>query len=129
MNSVNDKVLDNTSPTTSLSKEEKNWAMFCHLSGLAGILIPLGNIIAPLIIWVLKRDEMPFLNDQGKEALNFQISVTIYIFISAILILVIVGILLLIAIGLFATIFEIIAAINAADGKKYRYPLTIRFVK
>ena len=129
MNSTNEKLSDNTLNPSSLSKEEKNWAMFCHLSGLAGILIPLGNIIAPLIIWVLKRDEMPFLNDQGKEALNFQISVTIYLFVSAILILVIVGIFLLIAIGLFSTIFTIIAAINAADGKKYRYPLTIRLIQ
>jgi hypothetical protein len=129
MNSVNEKLSENTSSSVSLSKEEKNWAMYCHLSGLAGVLIPLGNIVAPLIIWVLKRDEMPFLNDQGKEALNFQISVTIYLFVSAILILVIVGIFLLIAIGLFSTIFTIIAAVKAADGVKYRYPLTIRLVK
>jgi len=127
MNSINNKPTENTS--TPYSKEEKNWAMYCHLSGLLGVLIPFGNIVAPLIIWQLKRDELPFVNDQGMEALNFQISITIYLFVSLILLFVVVGFFLLIAIGLFSTIFTIIAAVNAADGIKYRYPLSIRFVK
>lgn len=126
MNTIN-----NTTEKTSgsFSKDEKNWAMYCHLSGLLGVIIPFGNIVAPLIIWQLKRDELPFVNDQGKEALNFQISITIYLFASAILILIIIGIFLLLAIGLLSTIFAIIAAINAADGIKYRYPLTLRLIE
>jgi len=127
MNTLNNKSNEQTS--TSFTKDEKNWAMYCHLSGLLGIIVPLGNIVAPLIIWQLKRDELPFVNDQGKEALNFQLSITIYLFVSAILILIIVGLFLLIAIGLFSTIFAIIAAVNAADGIKYRYPLTLRLIK
>jgi uncharacterized Tic20 family protein len=127
MNSINNKPSENAS--TPYNKEEKNWAMYCHLSGLLGVLVPFGNIIAPLIIWQLKRDELPFVNDQGKEALNFQISITIYLFVSLILLLVVVGFFLLIAIGLFSTIFTIIAAINAADGIKYRYPLTLRLIQ
>ena len=127
MNSINNKPTENTS--TPYSKEEKNWAMYCHLSGLLGVLIPFGNIVAPLVIWQLKKDELPFVNDQGKEALNFQISVTIYLFVSAFLILIIVGIFLLLAIGLLSIIFAIIAALNSADGIKYRYPLTLRLIK
>ena len=129
MNSVNENISENTSSSVSLSKEEKNWAMFCHLSGLCGLIIPLGNIVAPLIIWVTKRDEMPFVKDQGMEALNFQISITIYIFVSLILLIVVVGLFLLIAVEIFSIILAIIAALKAADGEKYRYPLTIRFVK
>lgn len=127
MNSIDNKPTEKTS--TPFSKEEKNWAMYCHLSGLLGVLVPFGNIVAPLIIWQLKRDELPFVNDQGMEALNFQISITIYLFVSLILLLFVVGFFLLIAVGLFSTIFAIIAAINAADGIKYRYPLSIRFIK
>ena len=129
MNSVNEKLSENTSSSVSLSKEEKKWAMFCHLSGLCGLIIPLGNIVAPLIIWVIKRDEMPFVKDQGMEALNFQISITIYFFVSLILLIVVVGLFLLIAVEIFSIILAIIAALKAADGEKYRYPLTIRFVK
>jgi uncharacterized Tic20 family protein len=129
MNPENYNHSENTTNAAALTKEEKNWAMFCHLSGLSGAIIPFGNIVGPLIIWTIKRDEMPFVNDQGMEALNFQISVTIYLFASLILLLIVVGFFLLIAVGFFGTIFAIIAAVKAADGVNYRYPLTIRFVK
>jgi uncharacterized Tic20 family protein len=111
------------------SKDERTWAMIAHISAVAGFIFPFGNIIAPLLIWILKKDELPFVGDQGKEALNFQISVTIYILISVLLILVVIGIALLIVLGIFALIMTIIAAINAYDGNAYRYPLTIRLVK
>ena len=110
-------------------KDENMWAMFCHLSALIGFVIPFGNIIGPLIIWTLKKDEYPHVNDQGKEAINFQISVTIYILISVILIFVAIGIPLLIIIGIFSLIMTVIAAVNANDGNKYRYPFTIQFIK
>lgn len=110
------------------SKDETMWAVFCHLSGLAGFIIPFGNIIGPLVIWLIKKDEFPLVHDQGKEALNFQISMTIYILVSVILIFVAIGILLLIALGLFSIIAMVIAAIQASEGKKFRYPLSIRFI-
>jgi uncharacterized Tic20 family protein len=110
------------------NKDETMWAMFCHLSGLAGFIIPFGNIIGPLVVWVIKKDEYPLVNDQGKEALNFQISMTIYILVSVVLIFVAIGILFLIALALFAIFAIVIASIKASEGKKYRYPLTIRFL-
>lgn len=110
-------------------KDETMWAMFCHLSTLLGFVFPFGNIIAPMILWQMKKDEYPLVDDQGKEALNFQISMTIYVLIAVILVLMAIGIVLLIALGLFDLIVTVIAALNAANGQKYRYPLSIRFVK
>ncbi|MCB2219826.1 MAG: DUF4870 domain-containing protein [Bacteroidetes bacterium] len=109
-------------------QDERMWGMFCHLSALAGYIIPLGSIIGPLVIWSIKKMEFPFVDDQGKEALNFQISMFIYMVISAILIIIVVGILLLIALGIFQLIMIIIASIRANNGETFRYPLTIRFI-
>ena len=87
---------------TPVNKDENMWAMFCHLSALVGFVIPFGNIIAPLIIWTLKKDEYPHVNDQGKEAINFQLSITVYILISVVLVFVVIGIPLLIILGIFS---------------------------
>lgn len=111
-----------------VSKEERNWAMLCHLSTLAGFLVPLGNIIGPLVVWLLKKDEYPLVNDQGKEALNFQISILIYLIVSLILILALIGIVLIPAVLIFDVIATIVAIVRANDGVAYRYPLTIRFI-
>ncbi|MCK6620097.1 MAG: DUF4870 domain-containing protein [Calditrichaceae bacterium] len=111
------------------SNDEKMWAMLCHLSTFAGYVIPFGNIIAPLLIWIMKKEEFPLANDQGKEVLNFQISFMIYLAIALLLIIVVIGIALAIALVLFEIIITIIAAVNAYDGARYRYPMTIRFIK
>ena len=110
------------------SQEERTWGMLAHLSALVQFLgVP--SIVGPLVVWLVKKDTMPFVNDQGKEALNFQITVLIAAIISAALICVVVGIFMLIAVGLYALIFSIIAAVKANEGVAYRYPLTIRLVK
>src|SRR4051812_12916572 len=78
------------------TKDEKMWAMLSHLTSLSGYLIvPFGNVLAPLIIWLIKKDTMPFVDDQAKESLNFQITLTIGMLVSAILTLVCVGYFLL----------------------------------
>jgi uncharacterized Tic20 family protein len=77
---------------------------------------------------LIKKDQFPFVDDQGKESLNFQISVLIYAFISGILVFVVIGIFLLIALGIFVIVMVIIATIRANEGQKYRYPLTIRII-
>lgn len=110
-------------------KDEKMWAMLCHLSTFAGYVIPFGNIIAPLLIWIMKKEEFPLADDQGKEALNFQISFMIYLAIALLLIIVVIGIPLVVVLVLFEIIITIIAAVNAYDGARYRYPMTIRFIK
>ena len=111
--------------TTEFSKDEKMWGMLCHLSALAGFVIPFGNIIAPLVIWILKKEEFPLVDDQGKEALNFQISLTIYFIAGAILLIVGIGFVILPIVAVFGLIMIIIASIKANDGEKYRYPITV----
>lgn len=99
-----------------------------HLSGFLGALILIAPI-GPLIFWLVTKENHPFLDDQGKEALNFQISIAIYTVISFVLCFVVVGFVLLSAIALFWIIVPIIAAIKANSGEWYRYPLTIRLVQ
>ncbi|GAB4380312.1 MAG: DUF4870 domain-containing protein [Calditrichia bacterium] len=115
-------------PSRQLSADEKMWAMFCHLSALIGFIIPFGNIIGPLVVWSIKKEEYPWVNENGKEALNFQISMTIYIIISAFLVLVVIGILLLIALGIYTLIVVVIASLKANNGETFHYPLSIRFL-
>jgi uncharacterized Tic20 family protein len=103
--------------------------MLCHLSALAGYIIPFGNIIAPVIIWQIKKTEFPSVDVHGKEAVNFQISVMIYVAISFLLTIVLIGVPLLIATVLGSLVFMVIASIKAYNGEPYRYPLTLRFIK
>jgi uncharacterized Tic20 family protein len=121
--------------------EERNWAMAAHLCGLlwaAGgtglIFIPFGSlvlftILGPLIIWRTKGQAMPYVADQAKEALNFQITVFLLAMLCAALMFVLIGFVLLWALGLADLILVIIAAIQASDGKAYRYPYSLRLVK
>jgi len=113
-----------------VGKDARTWAMVCHLTGLAGIPIPIiGNIVAPLVIWQIKKDDFPFVDEQGKEAVNFQISMSIYGLVAALLCFVCIGIPLLVAVYIVDLIFLLIAAVKANNGYHYRYPLTIRFIK
>jgi uncharacterized Tic20 family protein len=118
------------SETTQGNKEELNWAMACHLAALSGFVIPFGNIIGPLIIWLIKKDTMPLVNQHGKESLNFQITVLIAVVISLILMFVLIGILLLVVVGIGALVLTIMAAVKVANGQTdYRYPWTLRLIK
>lgn len=111
------------------NRDQNTWAMLCHLSALAGFIIPLGNIIGPLVIWMVKKDEFPLVADQGKEAVNFQISMTLYYVVAVVLIIVLIGIVLLIGLAIFSLIMTIIAMMKANEGIAYRYPMCIRFIK
>lgn len=108
---------------------EKSLAMWCHLGTFAGIVIPFGNFLVPLILWLAKRDDYELVDDQGKESLNFQISIFLYSIIGFILVFIVVGIFFLIVLALFAIIQVIIASIAASKGEKYRYPLCMRLIK
>ena len=111
------------------SADERQWALFAHLSALAGFIIPFGNLLGPLVIWQIKKNEMAFVDDQGKEALNFQITVTIAMLVSLVLTLVLIGILLMFVVGIGALVLTIIGAIKANNGETYRYPMTLRLIK
>jgi len=108
--------------------DEKNWAMFCHLSSFAGLIIPFGNVVGPLILWSVKKDYSELVNREGKKSINFQISMSIYIFVSAILVFVGIGILLLIGLALLNLIFVVLAVVKTLNGEDYQYPLSIKFI-
>ena len=113
-----------------ISKDARMWAMFCHLAGLAGCVIPVvGNIVGPLILWQIKKEDFPFVDEHGKEAVNFQISMSLYALITIPLFFICVGPFLLAAVGIVDLVFLLIAAVKANNGYHYRYPLTIRFIK
>lgn len=114
---------------TSLSKDERMWGMLCHISAFAFFIFPFGNIIGPLVIWLIKRDVYQFVNEQGKESLNFQISVTIYALAALLLSIILIGIPILIALFFFNFIMVVVAAIKANDGYHYRYPLSIELIR
>lgn len=118
------------SQAPQVSKDEQNWAMACHLSALAGFLVPFGNIVGPLVIWLIKRAEMPAVEENGKEAVNFQITVTIAIMVCIPLMFVLIGIPLMFVIGIGALILTIMAAVKVSNGElQYRYPFAIRLLK
>ena len=114
------------------NKDARMWAMFCHLAGLAGMVIPgIGCVIGPLVLWLIKKDEFPFVNEQGKEALNFQITMLIYGIVAGLLCFACIGFVLAPAVAIADLVLLIIAAIKANDGYHYRYPkyFIIRLIK
>jgi len=108
---------------------ERQMAVFTHISALVGFVIPFGNIIGPLVMWLIKKDTMPFVDDQGKEALNFNITIAIAGVICCILFLILIGYFLMIALVIVWLVFVILAAVKASEGVTYRYPLTLRIIK
>ena|SRR5215213_138008 len=125
-------------PQNMPKSSTQTWEVLCHISALSGYVLPIpfANIIGPLIVWMMKRDLSAGVDAHGREALNFQISWTIYAIllgiVGAILAVIIVGFLFFIVIGIGIVamiILTIIGAVKASNGELYRYPLTIRFLK
>lgn len=116
------------------NKDARTWAMFCHLAGLVAftpILPAFGGIVGALVVWLIKKDESPFVDEQGKEAVNFQITMFIYSAVAALLCFVCIGFVLAPAVVIADIICIILAAIKTNDGFHFRYPqyLIIRFIK
>lgn len=106
-----------------LTEDEKTMSLLSH------ILCLVGGFLAPLIIWLLKKDQSAYIAEHALESLNFQISIMIYTAAAGVLCFVIIGFILLPIIGIFALVVVILATIKAYEGKMYRYPLTIRLIK
>lgn len=104
------------------------WAMLAHLSALLGLAIPFGNVIAPLVVWLVKREQSAFVAEQAKEALNFNITITIGALVCVVLAFVFIGILLGIPLFFYWLVMTIIAGIKANEGVSYRYPFALRLV-
>jgi hypothetical protein len=116
-------------PMSLQTPEQKQMGLFLHLSQLLNIVIPFAGVVAPVVLWQVKKDEMPQLDVHGKMVANWLISSLIYFVVSLILMIVIVGILGVIAVGIMSVVFPIIGGIKANNGELWEYPLTIKFLK
>jgi uncharacterized Tic20 family protein len=111
-------------PAAAMSEsDERMWAMLGHLGGIV-----LG-FIAPLVVWLVYRERSAYLDDQGKEALNFQIAILIGYVVGGVLSIILIGFLVLLAVWVISIIFAIMAGIAANRGERYRYPVTLRLIK
>ena len=109
-------------PTTEISSDQRTLAMLAHLLGI------FTGFLGALVIWLVKREESGFVENQAKEALNFQITVLLLSIVGMVLSLVLIGFLILIAVWVGNLIFSIIGAISAYSGQRYRYPMTLRLI-
>ena len=120
----------NATPADSPTQDERTWAMLAHLAAFAGLPLPLiGNILGPWLVWLGKRHQSPFVAQQARESLNFNISVTLACLVCGLLVFVFIGILLAVALFVYWIAMTILAGIKAGEGVPYRYPFALRFVK
>src|SRR5437764_15460654 len=106
--------------------EERSWGLLAHLSALIASLLGGLTFIGPLVVWLIKKDQSPFVADQAKEALNFQIAATIAVYVSAVSILACVGIVLLPLVIIGAIVSSVLAAVEGMRGVRYRFPYTVQ---
>jgi uncharacterized Tic20 family protein len=125
MSDPNSTAASGAAPT----ENERTWGMLAHLSALVGLLIPLiGNVLGPLVVSIARSDQSAFVAAHAKEALNFNISVTLAAVLCTLLMLVFVGFLLGSALFIAWLVMTLIAAIKASEGAAYRYPFSLRLV-
>jgi uncharacterized protein len=116
--------------TSTSSRDVRTWNVLCHATALAGFFVPwAGHILGPLIVWLAKRSDSPEIDENGRESLNFQISMLIYNVIAGVLCLVLIGFIILAILHILNLVLVIVASIQASEGKFYRYPMTIRLIK
>ncbi|MFT5766061.1 MAG: putative Tic20 family protein [Saprospiraceae bacterium] len=118
----------NLMETMSVS-EERNWSLFSHLGMVAGMAVPLGSILMPLIIWQVNKDKSEYITDHAIEALNFQLTMLIIYIGCAILCVILIGIPMLFAAFIYNLVYSIKGAVKASNGEYYDYPYNFRFIK
>ncbi|WP_294432642.1 DUF4870 domain-containing protein [uncultured Victivallis sp.] len=111
------------------TRDECNLAVLCQLLQFAGMICPFGNLLAPLILWLLKRKESAFLDEVGKEVVNFQISLIVYSFVCGLLLFVVIGFPLLAMLGIWALILIVLATKKASEGRVFRFPWIFRLIR
>lgn len=117
------------SAPADIEQKSRLWAMFLHLSQLGNFVVPLAGFILPIVLWQIKKAELPNLDAHGKVVVNWMVTSVIYGMIGVILCIVLIGIPLLIALGLICIIFPIIGGVKANNGEVWKYPLSISIVK
>lgn len=116
---------------TPIGREQqvRLWGMILHLSQLTNFLLPVAGIIIPIVIWQIKKADLPELDVHGKIVANWLISSLIYGVCCVLLVFVFVGIILLLVLALLGILFPIIGGIKASNGEVWKYPLSIEFIK
>jgi len=114
--------------TPAPTQDERTWGMVAHLSALVASLVGL-PFLGPLVVMLVKGKDSAWVNAQAKESLNFQITVTVALFVAALTICIGIGIVLLPLVGLAAFVLTLVGGIKANNGEMYRYPATLRFNK
>jgi uncharacterized Tic20 family protein len=109
--------------------EYKTWAIFCHLITFISFGIPFGNFVGVLTLWLLKRKESDLVNENGKEAINFQILCYLVCIICLLLWPFGIGIVIALFFGIYACFEIVLAAIKANQGQVYRYRFSLRLLK
>lgn len=115
-------------PPLDIERETRSWALILHLSQFAGYLVPLAGFVAPIVIWQIKRDQLPALDAHGRNATNWLISYVIYMAISIPLCFVLIGIPLVAVLFVAGLVFPIIAGVKGSNGEVWSYPGAIPFI-
>jgi len=118
-----------TQPSGLPTPDERTWGMIAHLAALAGFILPFGNILGPLVVWLVKREHSVFVGVEAKEALNFNITLAIGGVVCFILVQLSIGVLFAALLAVFWLVMTIVAALKANEGVAYRYPFSLRLVK
>ncbi len=126
-------------PAGSLDAQQRTWATWCHLAAFAGFFLPIGSVLGPLVIWLSKRHEYPLVDEEGKKAINFQITIAICfiglfaLFVVAAIsdnpLVAVVSAICVFVLAIAWLIFVIVAAVRTNEGRKSNYPLAITFLK
>ena len=121
---------DNSTVKNNEESQERIWGMLCHLTALLGLVgIPFGNIFGPLLVWLYKKKAYAMVDKQGRESLNFQLTMTILVLIAALLIYLKIGMMLIFVLASINVVLVLIASVQSYRGETFRYPFRIRFLK
>ena len=109
----------------AVTDDEQTWAVLTHVAAFAGLFVPFGNVLGPLVVWLVKKDESRFVDENGRQSLNFQLTWTVIMFVALVTILVGVGLLLVPLVALAWLVLVVVGAVRASEREVYDYPLTI----
>ena len=115
-------------PDHYASSDERTWSVAVHLSALSALFIPFGHLLGPLVVWLIKRGDMPMVDRHGKEALNFQITVTLASFLCGLLAFIGIGLVLLFVLLVADAVLVIMAAVKTSRGEAFSYPFIWRLI-
>lgn len=111
-----------------MSSEDRTWGILTHAAALVGFIVPFGNVLGPLLVWAIKKEDSQFVDDNGKRALNFQITWTVLLVVAALLVVVGIGLLVVPLLAIAWLILVILAIVRASDEQVYDYPLTLDLI-